>query len=337
MGKTITGPLIRSAFLSLACVFTLSFSSLLSAQQLSKHKPADHLFKVFDDSSYKNTNVFGISSSFSPRMDRPAARVAEGSAASQERGEELLKILHFRAKQGHRELSYKEARFEMFSRLDSTKSNGARGVKAAYSEVFVQGTSGHGSSYPEQGDLNGDGFIDEGGMNTEHIWPQSFFKKRGPMRSDLNQLLPTFIHTNSARDRFPFGEVADADANYKTLSGAKQGRGLFEPPDSAKGRVARAMFYFYTRYQGYNIIPSHFVEVFWNSKIDLLLRWNRDFPPGNFELRRNDLVEAVQGNRNPYIDDPSLADKVGAKAFRMQPSRKLYTSSLFKPLALKQP
>ncbi|MDD5628471.1 MAG: endonuclease, partial [Elusimicrobia bacterium] len=35
-----------------------------------------------------------------------------------------------------------------------------------------------------------------------------------------------------------------------------------------------------------------------------------------YEKRRNDLVEEFQGNRNPFIDDPALADRIGAEAFR---------------------
>lgn len=38
-------------------------------------------------------------------------------------------------------------------------------------------------------------------------------------------------------------------------------------------------------------------------------------PPDANERRRNDLIEQFQGNRNPFIDDPSLADKIGEKVF----------------------
>ena len=49
----------------------------------------------------------------------------------------------------------------------------------------------------------------------------------------------------------------------------------------------------------------------------MLLEWNRTFPPSNQERGRNALVERFQGNRNPFIDDPSLADRIGAEGFRL--------------------
>ncbi len=253
-------------------------------------------------------------------------RVEGLRGAAAERGEELLASLHRRTKQGHRPLTYGEAKQRMFSRVDSVFAGGTRGVFASYSEIFVAGTSGRGSDYRERGDLNRDGFVDDRGMNAEHVWPQSFFKKRDPMRSDLNQLMPTFIHPNSVRGRLPFDEVDPGEADYRNSAGTRRGGGAFEPPDSAKGRVARVLLYFAVRYRGYNILPTVFVESFWNSRIELFLRWNREFPPDAAERRRNNEVEAAQGNRNPFVDEPGLADRIGARALRMRPSRGNYSS-----------
>ncbi len=229
----------------------------------------------------------------------------------------LLREVHEAAKRGHRPLGYGEARSAMYSRTDNIAVDGRRGVWTSYSEIFVPGTSGNGGDYRERGDQNGDGYVDSGGINAEHTWPQSFFKKRSPMKTDLHHLMPTFMHVNSMRGRMPFGEVAREDADYGTNSGARRDGGSFEPPDSAKGRVARSMLYFFTRYLGTNILPSSFVNSFWNSRIELFLAWNRAYPPSDFERWRNSQVEAVQGNRNPFIDDPSLADAIGADSFRL--------------------
>jgi len=35
---------------------------------------------------------------------------------------------------------------------------------------------------------------------------------------------------------------------------------------------------------------------------------HRAHPPGADEKRRNDVIQRLQGRRNPYIDNPSLAD-----------------------------
>ena len=49
--------------------------------------------------------------------------------------------------------------------------------------------------------------------------------------------------------------------------------------------------------------------------IDMLLRWAREDPVSDKELRRNDAVYAIQNNRNPFIDNPELIEYIwGDKA-----------------------
>ena len=43
---------------------------------------------------------------------------------------------------------------------------------------------------------------------------------------------------------------------------------------------------------------------------DLLLEWNQDDPVSDFELTRNDVIYSYQGNRNPFIDNPFLANLI---------------------------
>ncbi|MBX2850648.1 MAG: endonuclease [Phycisphaeraceae bacterium] len=38
--------------------------------------------------------------------------------------------------------------------------------------------------------------------------------------------------------------------------------------------------------------------------------WHAQDPPDDWERGRNDRVEAVQGNRNPFIDRPEFAERV---------------------------
>lgn len=248
----------------------------------------------------------------------PAGRSAESDHGLT--GRALLDELHERSGLGFRPQTYAAASNYLFSTADNLVVDGKNGVIDAYSEIFVPGRSSEGADYPEAGDENGDGFIDAGGMNVEHIWPQSFFSQRLPMKADLHNFLTTFIHPNAVRGNLPFGLVRGW-SDYGNLAGAKRGPDAFEPPDSAKGRVARCLFYFYTRYNDRNITNSGYNdEAFWNGKIALLLDWNRRFPPEANERRRNDLVERFQGNRNPFIDDASLADRVGVEGFR-RPSK----------------
>lgn len=228
-------------------------------------------------------------------------------------GAALLADLHDRSGKGYRAHEYDEAKSFLFSSADQRVVDGKAGVTDAYSGIFVPGKAGDGGRYPEGGDRNHDGWVDEG-MNVEHIWPQSFFDKRLPMRSDLHHLMATFIHPNGVRGNLPFG-VVRGKGDYANDAGAKRGQGVFEPPDAVKGRVARSVLYFYARYYDRNISNGAFGDAFWNSKLDMLLDWNRRFPPDAWEKQRNSIVESFQGNRNPFIDDYTLADRVGVDGF----------------------
>jgi deoxyribonuclease-1 len=236
------------------------------------------------------------------------------------KGQALLDALSGFAAQGHQAKTYKETSGYMFSTADQVVINGVKGVVDAYSGIFVPGTSKSGGDYPEPGDANGDGFPDKAGMNVEHTWPQSLFQQALPQRSDIHHLMATFMHPNSVRGSLPFG-VVTGTPDYENKAGAKRGNGVFEPPDAVKGRVARGLLYFYARHKDSRMFGRTSV-VFWNQQIDVLMKWNRDFPPSAFEARHNDLAQAWQGNRNPFIDDYLLADRIGADAFRAgNPSR----------------
>lgn len=99
----------------------------------------------------------------------------------------------------------------MFSKADQVKINGVSGVIDAYPGIFVPGTG------------------KDGGMNAEHTWPQSLFNKALPMRSDLHQLMATFMHPNSVCGHMPCG-IVTGRADYENKAGANRGNGVFEPP-----------------------------------------------------------------------------------------------------------
>ena len=207
---------------------------------------------------------------------------------------------------------YTQAKAYMYSKADNIRCNGAAGIITFYSQVCVNGTSSNGNDYSEKKDLNGDGIVDKI-VNAEHIWPQGYFNSLSPMVSDLHQLAPTFETTNSRRGNLRFAKVSRPV--YSTLSGSKQGDEGFEPADAVKGNVARAMLYFVVRYYDKSIRRGMDYDDFWILRVPMFLEWNRVDPPDANELRRNGLVEAFQGNRNPFVDNPALADRVGAAVF----------------------
>jgi hypothetical protein len=96
------------------------------------------------------------------------------------------------------------------------------------------------------------------GMNTEHAYPQSKGASTGNARSDMHHLYPTRIPVNEARGSLPFAEIPDQQTQkwfYKAqvfTSIPAQNKDLysestttaFEPRESVKGDIARAIFYF---------------------------------------------------------------------------------------------
>lgn len=148
-------------------------------------------------------------------------------------------------------------------------------------------------------------------MNTEHTWPQSKGAKAEPKRGDLHHLFPTNSRANSTRGNHPFGEVVGKDAHYdcpasqaghiiNPKTGKKGTVRGFQPPPEHRGNVARAMFYFATRY-GYKIdaLQEYYLR-----------KWHNEDPVDDREQLRNDNIEQVQGNRNPFVDYPRLVDRI---------------------------
>ncbi len=105
-------------------------------------------------------------------------------------------------------------------------------------------------------------------------------------------------------------------AVYSTLSGSRLGAEGFEPCDAVKGDVARALLYFLVRYNDRDIRDGVDYRDFWVNRVALFLEWNLQDPPDAAERRRNGLIENYQGNRNPFVDDPRLAEKIGLKVLQ---------------------
>ncbi|WP_295905740.1 endonuclease I family protein [uncultured Bdellovibrio sp.] len=145
-------------------------------------------------------------------------------------------------------------------------------------------------------------------INVEHTWPQSHFTRRFPdevQKSDLHHLFPTDSQINAIRGNNMFGEVSH-DLMELKCPASRFGLGsggsdeVFEPPQDHKGNVARALFYFSVRYD----MPINQLEEV------ILRKWNKEDPVDAEEMRRNEEIFKAQGNRNPFIDFPELADRI---------------------------
>lgn len=148
--------------------------------------------------------------------------------------------------------------------------------------------------------------------NCEHVVPQSWFNKEEPMRGDIHHLFTCEMKCNSFRGNNPYFDFPDYGSNYAELIRDECGKlekSRFEP-EINKGVVARAVLYFLVRYPGkINVGMGYAI-----GDIPMLLKWHKDNKVTIYELHRNQIIYKAQGNRNPFIDFPELADKINFKS-----------------------
>ncbi|MGB0454500.1 MAG: endonuclease I family protein [Bacteriovoracaceae bacterium] len=200
-------------------------------------------------------------------------------------------------------LGYKTARRILFGDLDLKRDGKGYFVKDVYcEEVFRASTKKIGSFGPQL-------IPNSNVVNCEHTWPQSRFTSRysrSMQKGDLHHLFPTKSVANSTRGNHPFGEI-DARTNSRPCASAKLGtyssemtNYYFEPPMKHRGNVARALFYFAVRYD----LPIDSVQE------AFLRKWHEEDPVDQEEFDRNNKIQKIQNNRNPFIDYPRLVNVI---------------------------
>lgn len=171
------------------------------------------------------------------------------------------------------------------------------------------------------------------GMNREHSVPKSWWGNSGSSDdaimsfeagSDLMHLYPSDGAANTAKNYYPLGHVAQStfDNGSCKVGYPETGEGggaqfVFEPADEYKGDFARTYFYMATCYQDYTWKYQYMYLNKANSYLSLkpwaynmLLDWARKDPVSQKEIDRNEVVYRLQGNRNPFIDDPTLMEYI---------------------------
>lgn len=160
------------------------------------------------------------------------------------------------------------------------------------------------------------------GMNTEHAYPQSKGASTGNARSDMHHLYPTRIPVNEARGNLPYAEIPDQQTQkwfYKTFVlnsipaidihlYSEANTAAFEPRESVKGDIARAVFYFYTMYtaEALNADPN-----FFQLQRATLCQWHHTDRADSAELIKTLRIAPYQENKpNPFILDCTLARRI---------------------------
>lgn len=152
-------------------------------------------------------------------------------------------------------------------------------------------------------------------INVEHVFPMAWVKNtlkcgtRAECRSnsrlfneieaDMHNLYPALAKLNYERQAYRFGTVKGEERRYGPrcdFEVSKRYR-VAEPRAEIRGEIARAMFYMEHRYEALFL---------YKKQADILLKWHLKDPPSKEEFWRNDKIEKIQGNRNPFIDNPEL-------------------------------
>lgn len=160
------------------------------------------------------------------------------------------------------------------------------------------------------------------GMNIEHSFAQSWWGKTDcNLTKDLFNIMPCESKINSSKSNYGMGVVTKmtkTNGATKVGSGAN-GLDLWEPADEWKGDFARGYMYIVTAYEDYaNKWTSEGTKSLYNNTYPTLkewayklyIQWAKADKPDAVEVKRNNDVYKIQGNRNPYVDFPNLMEYV---------------------------
>ena len=160
-------------------------------------------------------------------------------------------------------------------------------------------------------------------FDIEHMLPKSWWGGDvNPAYCDLFHLVPGDYSANRSKSNHAPGIPSDTtfwNGSFATGSGEAYGlQKVFCPADEYKGDFARAYFYIATCYgdslkwvengePGMAMTNDSWQE-FKPWLRDVLLAWHRMDPVSEKEKTRAVEVNKIQGNRNPFIDYPDLAE-----------------------------
>lgn len=155
------------------------------------------------------------------------------------------------------------------------------------------------------------------GYSREHTYCHSWMPTNPaqdlPEYNDYHHLFPTNQNeANAIRSNYPLGKVVGTPTDV--YLGAKFGLNaagvmVYEPRDEHKGDAARAMMYEAICYNTVSGNNWHLPDVIsqsipYGQDQYILKQWNFQDLPNSWEISRNDFIDSLQHNRNPFVDHP---------------------------------
>ena len=160
--------------------------------------------------------------------------------------------------------------------------------------------SGENKIYNEPFDFSATGYSRE--HTYCHSWMPTNPAQNLPEYSDFHHLFPSNLNSaNILRSNNPLGEVTNVTSSFLGCKSGTNNNGqvVFEPRDEHKGDAARAIMYEAICYNSINgnswALPSYQDQM-------ILKNWHFQDPPDNWEIARNDFIDSIQNNRNPFVD-----------------------------------
>lgn len=114
------------------------------------------------------------------------------------------------------------------------------------------------------------------------------------MQADMYNLFPAIGSVNAVRSNKQYSALPGSESAFGSCP-AKVDGNRFEPPDRAKGQVARAALYMADSYPKYRLSRQ---------QQQLFEAWDKMFPVDQWECTRAKRIEALQGNANARVKEP---------------------------------
>lgn len=268
-----------------------------------------------------SVSIIILAFAFSLSAQLPDNYKAHYASLAGKQGETLFDALAAIAAEGYQSHTYND----LWSYFQTTDATAEGKVWDMYSDCkFIFGT--------DQDTGSGSGVCSK--YNREHSLPKSWFggSTSNAPGNDLFHMYPTDKAVNNQRANYPFGECTYGSYLSPHALGKLGGSTLpsysgtvFEPDDIYKGDFARSYFGMIVRYgKSFAFNQSDGGDVMFSNtnasitaanhygltdySVEMLMRWHGMDAVSEKETNRNNAIQQTQGNRNPFIDCPVLAE-----------------------------
>ena len=116
------------------------------------------------------------------------------------------------------------------------------------------------------------------------------------MQSDLYNLYPAIGAVNAGRSNHNFTMLPQAKSSFGSCALKIDNRKV-EPPEAAKGVIARTYLYIEQRYKRYKMSKQ---------QRKLMEVWNKQYPVTEWECKRAERIHHIQGNTNILVNKQCL-------------------------------